>query len=396
MAKEDFEAINMLIREYGLDEEEFFFATHEAIGSSSVYIDGSDLAEFSFEDGSKASIRILRKGHEISVMQSADLNPDQIKKISDHISGFSEVETREMERTLLSTKRMNGVAVIGEGLAIFPVGDLVRRGGVVGLPGADSERAPQPLSMSVLVRKPKNSEAFCNRNYRELEITENFVLTLVRGIHPFPRFFHDSVWVVTGHDAAGIMCDPLRPSIGFIEQPSREYAKGHNIADFEDYLDDYDNSLLLEKQLQFPAKISEAYERFVALKKDIKDRFVRSMFFFRQGEILRSLKLEFRSSYVSAIEALLEPYRDKCPACNQDKYALTRRFADFMDTYAPYEAKIHLKYAEMYKQRSQAVHGVFVPEADSIGLRYDQAMIDNVLFPWRVRKAIVGYLLSQA
>lgn len=388
--------INNLIIECNLDEEEFFIAVQESVGAISFYVANSDYAEFAFADGSKASIKVIQSKASFAVSDVTGFDSSLLNKIAVHISGFAETETREIGLTLLSVKPMKGIAAIGESLAVFPVNDFVRRGGVVGLEAASEVRAPHLLQMSLIVSKPKRSEAYRNRNHKELQITKNFLLTLVSGIQPFPRLTHERIWVVTGHDSDGLFFDPLLPSIGFIEEPNIEFAKKSKLIDFVDYLEDYDNALLIEDRLQFPIYAKEAYEVFRRLEQRLKDRFARSMFFFCQGEILRSAHMEFRSAYVSSIEALLEPYKEKCPECKQDRYSLTRRFADFMNAYAPYSAQVHQKYTDMYKQRSLAVHGVYVPEVDSVGLRYDRAMIDNFLFPWRIRQAIIGYLLAQA
>jgi hypothetical protein len=156
----------------------------------------------------------------------------------------------------------------------------------------------------------------------------------------------DIRWVREGYYA------PLDPPV--LDEPSPLAAETLKGVEPEEYYATVGND---GRGLRVPADLDESIRRYLELSAGDRARFDRATFWLdmasRQWNRTNSASAAF-AAYVSAIEALIE---------RPDRYHATRRFKDFLETYAPGPA-LAARRDQIYELRSGILHGRELIEID--------------------------------
>ena len=173
-----------------------------------------------------------------------------------------------------------------------------------------------------------------------------------------------------------------------IDEPSPPLSERIEEIQPEEY---YTNTFNDGRSLPVPADLDESICRYLDLSPSDKAKFDRATFwldmFSRQWTI--SVSAAF-AALVSAIEALTErgvAHQFKCPICDDltqhEVPGSTRRFRDFMNTYAP-GAKSAIR-NQIYDLRSGILHGSKLIELDyALAFGWDP--------PWRKQQELIWEL----
>jgi hypothetical protein len=128
----------------------------------------------------------------------------------------------------------------------------------------------------------------------------------------------------------------------------------------------------VESSLEIPSNIDTLLGRFFALSVEDRDSFLRSCYWLSHAEkVFPYSHSAMFMALISAIEALIRHEKPitKCPTCQRDiSKGAKRRLGDFLDQYAPHNAKFNAARAELYYQfRSSLSHGGELSYSDRTG-----------------------------
>jgi hypothetical protein len=209
---------------------------------------------------------------------------------------------------------------------------------------------------------------------------------------PFPENFK---WVTEGYDGPldDIVLDKHSPPS---DRTIEEVDPGH-----------YYTKMVGNDQLRVPTDLDAQICGYLDLSPDHREKFDRALFWLdtshRQSTV--SVSTAF-AALVSAIEALTErgdPHQFNCPICRKqtqhEERGATRRFKDFIDTYAPNVGTISKN--KMYDLRSGIVHGSKLIEIDyALAFGWDPPWFDQRETHWELstitRIALREWLKSHA
>jgi hypothetical protein len=160
--------------------------------------------------------------------------------------------------------------------------------------------------------------------------------------------------------------------------------------------DDYLDTLLLHKAqvLQLPNNLSEQFLAHYSLTKTIQSRFDRASYYFALGNALRTNHDLAILNYAIAIEAMLEPESgERCKECDKPKGAgPTKKFNDFITTYAPVSPELAPYQAKLYNVRSTIAHGSKSMAVDHSIFSLAKDSDTAPLMEWLVRKSLATWL----
>ncbi len=157
--------------------------------------------------------------------------------------------------------------------------------------------------------------------------------------------------------------------------------------------------------LELPANVGDLLDRFFALSKQDRDRFLRASFWFQHAGIVHSYSRSAAyTALISAIEALMAPERPEayCETCRRPMgRGTTQRFADFVESLVPGSGVPEAERKKFYGIRSKLSHGGSLLHSDrrtwSPGLtpaRVEEWM--DATTTWKlVRIVLVNWLLSK-
>jgi len=160
-----------------------------------------------------------------------------------------------------------------------------------------------------------------------------------------------------------------------------------------------------DRQLEIPENIEELLDRFFALPRRARDRFLRASFWFQHA---RAIYLDSRSAAftaaISAIEALIPPPKDieHCKECGRSVGAgPTQQFADFVDRFASGSGLSMAERKRIYAIRSKLSHGGSLLHSDrsAWSSAMTQASIqerEDIDTAWRLVRAILVNWISVA
>jgi hypothetical protein len=258
-----------------------------------------------------------------------------------------------------------------------------RRSGLQILPAPDdaprAAGAPNPFIFEFPI---KGSSLWLITNHRR--IREHRRLTLLlnlllagRTSSPLPRVRH--FWAHVRRDD-GDMADS--PDIRWVQEfyytpldhpvldePSPSAAETLEEVEPEEYYARY--ARFGNDGLRVPTDLDESICRYLELSAGDRARFDRATFWLDMtSHHWNSSASASFAAFVSAIEALTERgvvHRFKCPVCGErtqhEAPGATRRFKDFLETYAP-GAALAARRDEMYDLRSGILHGSKLIELD--------------------------------
>jgi hypothetical protein len=354
-----------------LDSDELRLLLRERFGGSLGQYDGDDEKLYLPLARGKSRLVLTFADNKISAVEPGEaFDPAEWAGIS-----------QEIEGAILAGPPKTGREL---SFSTFPVLCSWRghRSGLQILPASDNApRAPGATNPFVLEFPIKGSDLWFITNHRR--IREHRRLTLLlnlllagRTSSLLPR--QGNFWAHILRDD-GTMADP--PDIRWVsewycaplgqpvlDEPSPPAAEMLEEVEPEEYYATVRND---GRVLRVPADLDESICRYLNLSAGDRAKFERATFWLdmtsRQWN--SSVSATF-AAFVSAIEALTErgvAHQFKCPVCGErtqhEVPGATRRFKDFLETYAP-GAALAARRDKMYALRSGILHGSKLIEID--------------------------------
>jgi hypothetical protein len=376
----------------GLDSDELRLLLRERFGGGLGQYDGDDGKLYLPLARDESRIVLTFVDNKIAAVEPGEaFDPAEWQRVS-----------REIEGAILA-----GVPKTGRdyGFSTFPVlgSWRGRRSGLQILPAPeDAPRAAGASSPFILEFPIKGSDLWFITNHRRIREHRRFMLLLNlllagRTSSPLPRAGHFWAHVLRddGADPPEIRWvqewyyAPLDHAV--LDEPSPSAAETLEEVEPEEYYARVGND---GRGLRVPTDLDESICLYLDLSAGDRSRFDRATFWLemtsRQWNI--SMSASF-AAFVSAIEALTErgvAHQFKCPVCGgrtqHEVPGATRRFKDFLETYAP-GAALAGRRDEMYALRSGILHGSKLIEMDyALAFGWDP--------PWLNQRELLGDLSS--